>query len=125
MLRSSARDIDSTKLRGFTTTAILLSRAEADATNPIRIPATNSNSLRCINMVFFSKAFFNKKEWSRDMDCRGSDSFDLFPVLVAQLGLLAHQRNFLALNEDVLHVGLHVQRIAVGDNDVAHLAHFK
>ena len=45
--------------------------------------------------------------------------------MIAQLCLLADQWNFLALNEDVLHIRLHVQRIAIGNNDVAHLAHIE
>jgi hypothetical protein len=52
-----------------------------------------------------------------------ASSVSLFPVLIAQLCLLADQGNFLPLNKDVLYVSLHVQRIAIRDHYIAHLAY--
>src|SRR5690348_13375833 len=51
--------------------------------------------------------------------------FLLFPVLVAQLGLFADQRDLLTANEDMLYIRLHVEWISVRDHHVAHLAHIQ
>src|SRR5437763_15392059 len=48
-----------------------------------------------------------------------------FPVLVAQLRLFADQGDFLAVDEDVLHIGLYVQGIAIRDYHVGTLANIE
>src|SRR5262252_4578179 len=45
-----------------------------------------------------------------------------FPVLVSLLRLLADQGDLFSVDEDVFHVGLHIERIAVGHHDVGELA---
>src|SRR5262249_39703230 len=47
------------------------------------------------------------------------------PVTVPQLRLPAHQRNFFAVDEDVFHICLHVQRIAVRHHHVRQFAGVK
>src|SRR5579864_1219181 len=49
--------------------------------------------------------------------------FSLLPIPVAQFRLLANQRDLLAGDEDVPHVSLYIQRIAVGHHHVGRLAY--
>src|SRR5205085_6477262 len=47
------------------------------------------------------------------------------PIPIAQLRLPVNQRNFHPIDKDVLHVRLHVERIAIGHHHICHLVHIK
>src|SRR5215467_11131417 len=124
ILRSSASETDSAGLRGFTITAMLVSRARSGSGREVaaRTPAISVRA----RIALGKRRVPQEVSGPAGVRPAGPVFFaPLFPVLVAKLGLFAYQLNLLALDEDVLHVSPYIKRIAVGDNHVAQLAHLE